>query len=228
MHRLHVAYVRARVATFLRRWAESLYAYPAGRATRYEIVIDACRSRRVSRILEIGTCTGGTALHMILAAQSIGNPDRLEYWGFDLFEQFEPEMFAHEIPKTPKPIAEVERMLLKMTGIGRNRLHLVIGPTAKTLPETVPNLPDMDVIFIDGGHSEKTVREDWEWCRQLIHPGTRCFFDDYTTRPGYGVMATVSDIAASGIYGVRVHDVPKDEFAGFVHRIAEVWQVVHT
>ena len=223
MHRLHVAYVRARVATFLRRWAESLYAYPAGRATRYEIVIDACRSRRVSRILEIGTCTGGTALHMILAAQSIGNPDRVEYWGFDLFEQFDPQAFAPGETKPPKTSVEVQRMLRRTTGIRPDRLYLVVGDTAKTLCEWVPRMPPMDVIFIDGGHSEEVVSTDWKWCQQIMHTGTRCFFDDYTPRPNYGVIATVRNIAGLGGYGVRVHDVPRDEFGGYIHRIAEAW-----
>ena len=61
-------------------------------------------------------------------------------------------------------------------------------------------MPKMDVIFIDGGHSEKVVGEDWEWCRKLMHWGTRCFFDDYVPRPNYGVITTVEQIAKSPGY----------------------------
>lgn len=216
--------LRVRTAGLLRRWAEALHSSsPPHRAARYQIVVDACRSSRVSHILEIGTSTGGTAMSMILAVQSVGDPNRVEYWGFDLFEEFEPQAFAPGETKPPKPSAEVERNLRRTTGIGRDRLHLIVGDTRKTLREWVPNMPPMDVIFIDGGHSEEVVRKDWKWCQQLMHAGTRCFFDDYTPRPNYGVIATVRDIANSGVYGVRVHDVPADEFDGYIHRIAEVW-----
>lgn len=216
--------LRPRAANLLRRWAETLHtSLPPWRAARYQIVVDACRSPHVSRILEIGTGTGATALYMILAAQSVGDPNRVEYWGFDLFEQFDPLAFAPGETKLPKPSAEVERMLHRTTGIGRDRLHLVIGDTRNTLCEWVANMPPMDVIFIDGGHSERIVREDWNWCQHLMHAGTRCFFDDYTPRPNYGVIATVREIANSRAFGVQVHDIPADEFDGYIHRIAEVW-----
>jgi hypothetical protein len=160
---------------------------------------------------------------MILAAQSVGNPNRVEYWGLDLFEEFDPNTFGSGETKPPLTSAKVLNFLLNSPGIDRNHLHLVVGNTAKTLPQWVPKMPQMDIIFIDGGHSERIVREDWSWCRQLMHAGTRCFFDDYTLRPDYGVVSIVGEIVNSGFYGVRVHDVPADEFHGYIHRIAEVW-----
>ena len=216
--------LRVKTARIFRNWAEKLHSSSSHRrASRYQIVVDACRSPRVFQILEIGTCTGATALYMILAAKSVGDPNRVEYWGFDLFEQFVPESFASGETKPPVSSAEVEQMLCRMTGISKDRLHLIVGDTRKMLRGWLDKMPKMDVIFIDGGHSAEVVREDWNWCKQLMHAGTRCFFDDYTPRPNYGIMAVVNDIARSKVYGVRVHEVPKDKFDDYIHRIAEVW-----
>ena len=221
------ASARGFIVYLLRKLAYLLEPHATGRASRYEIVVDACRSPRVARILEIGTCGGGAAMRMILAAKSVGSPDRVEYWGFDLFEQFDSQTFAPGETKPPKTSAEVKRMLRRTTRIRPDHLHLIVGDSAKTLCEWVLRMPPMDVIFIDGGHSEEVVSTDWKWCQQLMHAGTRCFFDDYTQRPNYGVIATVKKIASSGSYGVRVHDVPRDKFGDYIHRIAEVWLEVH-
>ena len=49
----------------------------------------------------------------------------------------------------------------------------------KTLPEVSKNLPQMDFIYIDGGHSLETIKNDWDYTKNLMHKGTIVLFDDY-------------------------------------------------
>jgi predicted O-methyltransferase YrrM len=63
----------------------------------------------------------------------------------------------------------------------------------------ITELPVMDLIFIDGGHSYGTVKSDWNCCKQLMHHDTVVVFDDYVNpdavkHEGYGVNAVVDEI----------------------------------
>lgn len=59
--------------------------------------------------------------------------------------------------------------------------HFYIGDTLKTLPQFVDKLPKMDLIFIDGAHDYEHVKNDWNYCKKLMHDGTACFFHDCHT-----------------------------------------------
>ena len=64
-------------------------------------------------------------------------------------------------------------------------------PDPKGLPAARDAIPLCDLIFIDGGHSYETVRSDWSYCLELVHPGSVIFFDDY---PRWGVGRLVDGI----------------------------------
>jgi len=67
---------------------------------------------------------------------------------------------------------------------GNKNIHFYIGDSRKTLPAVVGELPKMDLIFIDGGHTENVVGSDWEFCSRLMHHQTVCFFHDYPLSTG--------------------------------------------
>jgi hypothetical protein len=58
-------------------------------------------------------------------------------------------------------------------------IKLFKGDTKKTLPAAIPNLPKMDIIFVDGGHSLATVQSDFEHALKLAHDKTIILLDDY-------------------------------------------------
>jgi predicted O-methyltransferase YrrM len=165
--------------------------------------IDRCRSRR---ILEIGTWNGRHAEDMIRAAMKYWPRDQVEYYGFDMFEDIDSAKIAAEISKRPPPQKTVEARL-RATGA---RIQLFKGDTTATLPETASQLPPMDLIFIDGGHSYETVSNDWEHCRRLMHGSTVVLLDDYWDEPDAGTDRVVREIDESR-YDVKVLD-PEDTF----------------
>ncbi len=161
---------------------------------RYRYLLEAVRQARPRRILEIGTWKGKHAQLMIECALEFGEA---EYYGFDLFERCPIE----EFPKAQwtVPLEKIKAVLEK-TGA---KIHLFKGDTRRTLAET--RLPLMDFIFIDGGHSLETVRNDWEHCKKLMHAGTVLIFDDYWDRGDGGCKPLVENvIRPSGQYSVEM------------------------
>lgn len=145
------------------------------RALRYDNVIREIHAVQARRIVEIGTCQGNTAERMIRAALSHGG---CEYVGFDLFElPPEQELSAR---KPPWPI---ERVQDRLGRFGAD-VRLVKGDTRDTL--AAAGLQDVDLVFIDGGHSDETVRADFEAVLGFIRAGAPILFDDYWNYPGGG------------------------------------------
>ncbi len=135
-------------------------------------IVDRCKARR---IMEIGTWKGEHSVKMINTTKKHWLPEEIEYYGFDLFENINEETIIAEVSKKPPSMNEVKQKLEK-TGA---KIKLYRGNTLHTLPEAVKNLPKMDFIFIDGGHSIETIQNDWEYSKRLIHNQTVVIFDDY-------------------------------------------------
>jgi len=56
------------------------------------------------------------------------------------------------------------------------------GYTQQTLPKFINDYKDkinLDIIFIDGGHSIETIRSDWNCVKNLMNSKTIVIFDDY-------------------------------------------------
>jgi hypothetical protein len=147
------------------------------------------RKIRPSRILEIGVFRGWEARRMIEAAKEASVKD-VEYFGFDTFEGPPPD---EPNPRTEVgDIKEVKRVLSSLNV----KFRLFKGDTRETLTRNVPNLPKMDLIYIDGGHSYKTVKSDWENVKKLMHKRTVVIFDDYSID---GVARVVNEITGYDI-----------------------------
>lgn len=173
---------------------------------RYRHLVEIVDRRKCRRILEVGTWNGRHAVEMIEAAGRHRPVSGVEYYGFDLFEEIDEEKIAEEVSKRPPPMREVEARL-RATGA---TIRLYQGDTVETLPAEAPELPAMDFIFVDGGHSYETVASDWEAVQGLVHLGTVVVFDDYWGRPDAGVDRVVAEIDRSR-YDVEILD-PEDQF----------------
>lgn len=136
---------------------------------RYRHLLRLVKNNKCRRIMEIGILRGDTAAPLIKAAKSNFRPSEVEFYGFDLFD---PSLDYGG----PRPLTLKEaREKLERTGA---QIKLFKGDTRTVLPEVVGNLPKMDLIFIDGGHSYNTVKSDWENSKRLMNAQTIVVFDD--------------------------------------------------
>ena len=145
------------------------------RPSRYANLFRLIYSSRSRRIVEVGTWNGAHAIQMIQTAALRHPIQKVEYFGFDLFEALDDELFVREFSKRP-PKCEIVRQRLQATG-AQIRLHQ--GNTLQTLPEAVPSITRADFVFVDGGHSLETIESDWNWVRRLMDESTVVVFDDY-------------------------------------------------
>lgn len=143
--------------------------------------------------MEIGTWDGRNSERMI--REALKYQERVEYFGFDLFEDFYHVNSSGEFSgsKVPPPKKVVKHRLEK-TGA---QIRLFQGDTRKTLPEVASNLPVMDFVFVDGGHSLDTIRSDWESVKQVMGEDTVVIFDDYWNREDAGCKKIIEEIDRS-------------------------------
>ncbi|MAF36677.1 hypothetical protein CL622_06190 [archaeon] len=126
-------------------------------------------------IIEIGTWNGDNAIRMIKIAKKYHPKKSINYFGFDLFENLSQKKLKDEMSLRPLHKKEFYEKLGK-TGVN---VQLFQGDTILTLPEALKNLPVPDLVFIDGGHSLKTVASDWKNIKNIISSQTAVIFDDY-------------------------------------------------
>lgn len=125
-------------------------------------------------ILEIGVYKGARSIEMIQAAKLFNN--NVKYYGFDLFEDFfkKKNILKNEFSKKPENLNFIKNKLNKFCDV-----KLYKGYTKKTLPVFLRKKIKPDLVFIDGGHSVKTIKSDWNFIRKIIHNKTIVIFDDY-------------------------------------------------
>ena len=168
---------------------------------RYSNLFNEIVKTRPKSILEIGTWNGNHAKKMIeLAQRYVKQKHEISYYGFDLFEDFSPvEQELEYCPKKPATLKEVEKKL-HLTG---GKIHLVKGNTNHTL-WNVPNIPFVDFIFLDGGHSLETIDNDWLGLLQFVHKDTVILLDDYyINKDDVGCKKLVSSLEGSNQFKVE-------------------------
>ncbi len=144
--------------------------------------------KKCRKILEIGVYSGENAVNMVETAIQNVSPQEVEYYGFDFFSYFSS--------------SEVRRKLEK-TGC---KFKLFEGNTIDTLPEVVKTLPEVDLIFIDGGKSFTVADSDWRNSRLLMHDETMVFVHN----AGFsGVRRMVENISREE-YQVKLFRVPSE------------------
>lgn len=191
-------------------------------AKRYHALYDAIKRTRALRIMEIGTWRGDRAVKMITLAQRLNRNEKVEYYGFDLFESLDQTLFVDEISKWPPTQKEVEEKLMA-TGAS---IHLYKGNTQTVLPESLTSLPPMDFIFIDGGHSQETILNDWMNSKELMHDKTVVIFDDYWPESLTEGAKPIVDSIDTSLYNVEilptVDRFTNKDFGKLVIRFAEI------
>ena len=148
--------------------------------------------------MEIGVLNGENAKAMVEIAIENLPPEEVEYYGFDFFSNYS--------------LKQIEKKLVK-TGC---KFRLFKGDTADTLPRSVKDLPQMDLIFIDGGKSYSEAYNDWTCSRLLMHDKTAVFVHNYDFS---GVQKMVDEIPKDK-YRVEIIHTSDDEDTAVIKEIS--------
>ena len=138
---------------------------------------------------------------MIRAACRFRND--VEYFGFDLFEPPPDEEFSARTHPWP-----IEQVYDRLSVLGAD-VTLVKGDTRKALPNNLRG--KIDLAFIDGGHSDETVRSDFEHIVIGMEPTGTIMLDDYWNYPGGGGCNALVDGLDREMFNVEILE-PVDVF----------------
>jgi len=145
----------------------------------YIPLFETLAEKPCKNIMEIGVFDGVSAVAMIKTAAKLVPEKDIHFYGFDLFDgltgQLRDEEFSFQ-GLTPPKVEDVQRMMEAKTDA---KITLFKGNTRDTLKEHIKNLPKMDLIYIDGGHTIETIRNDWHYASELVNTDTVVYFDDY-------------------------------------------------
>lgn len=147
---------------------------------RYINLLRTIREERCRVIVEIGTYDGVHAKQMIDTAALSWPRGQIEYFGFDLFEALTDDDLDREFSKRPPSRHVVEK---RLAGTGA-QIQLHQGYTQDMLPRFSRGLgasKNIDLVFVDGGHSPETIESDWRNVLEFMDEDTTVLFDDYYT-----------------------------------------------
>ena len=135
---------------------------------RYKRLFEIVRDLHPKHIVEIGTWNGMNAKSMMAVSDCY-------YTGFDLFDEATKETDKTEFNvKQHNGIYDVGKAI-EMAGF--IKFCLIRGNTNETLHKW--EIEPFDFAFIDGGHSVKTIENDYEWIAQNISEGGTIILDDW-------------------------------------------------
>jgi len=162
------------------------------------------------RIMEVGCNDARRGRQVIDRAVKCGRR-LIEYFGFDIFEEYDSTNAAIEVSK---PFRIIELESVKTLILNNNKTTVVSlfkGDSKKTLPENVKTLPVMNVIFARGGHSLPTVQSDIEYSLKLANQSTELVLDNYYPGDYTKGCAFIVDTDLSKRPGLSVKIMPQSD-----------------
>ena len=154
---------------FFLKFLKYLIFYFFAEYKRYAQLLLIVFFKRPKSIVEIGVYKGKRSKELIEVARIFNN--KVNYYGFDLFDILNEKIFRNESSKFPYKENVVKNKISKIA-----KVRLFKGFTNKTLPFFKKKV---DLVFIDGGHSIKTIANDWYYVKKMMHQNTVVIFDDY-------------------------------------------------
>ena len=195
---------------FLRIWIKYYFSKYSRYRHLYWIIINL----RPKSILEIGVYKAIRANEMIYLASNFYNS--ISYYGFDLFDKMNNKKINLELSKNPLSINVLQKKLLKHN---KNiKINLTQGDTVRTLKNFIKLKKKIDLIFIDGGHSIKTIQSDWNNIKKIMTNKTVVIFDDYyhdnVITKKYGCNKTIKNLGNKYDYKI----LPSSDYIKFKKR----------
>ena len=151
---------------------------------------------RPKSFIEVGVGKGDTFEQYLSVADSLGLSN-IKYYGFDTFDEGPPKDETKILSTRLKSSSAQDNIwrvhYSSMETIRKKadkyqhlscEIHLFKGNTRKTIPESIEAILPVDIIYIDGGHSYKTVKSDWHSLKPAMKTGTIIIFDDFNCEEG--------------------------------------------
>lgn len=160
------------IINFLKYWIK----YSLSKYSRYKYLFLEIYRSQPSSIIEIGVYRGIRSLEMIKLSKSLNK--KINFYGFDLFENITNDKIKKELSKKSISTSEIKKKLDQSLNNKSVSVKLIKGDTIKTLKKFKLK-KRADFIFVDGGHSLKTIKSDWLNLQKLIHSNSVIIFDDY-------------------------------------------------
>lgn len=157
---------------YLIKFLKRYIFYNFSNTKRYSELLTKVFFSKPIKIVEIGVYTGKRAIELIECAKIFNK--NIVYYGFDLFEEITNLQIKTELSKKPSHFKEIKRKLLKVSP----DVQLFKGNTNKTL-RLFNGKKKFDFIFIDGGHSIKTISNDWSFAEKNLKKKGTIVLDDY-------------------------------------------------
>ncbi len=141
---------------------------------RYSFLLWQVFKNKPKSIIEVGVYNGRRAIELIETAKIFNK--KINYYGFDLFEDFykKKKMIEKESSKFPLSKKQIERKINFLKNI-----KLIKGNTRITLQKFSKKIKKVDFVFLDGGHSLTTIKSDWKHTKKMISSNSIVVFDDY-------------------------------------------------
>lgn len=150
------------------------FRYSFSKYSRYKYLFKLILNQKPKTILEIGVYKGKRSIEMVDLAQCLNK--QIIFYGFDLFEEITKRKIKDELSKNPLSKDQILNKLKYL--FPKAKINLIKGNTIKTL-KNFNIKKKIDFIFIDGGHSINTIKNDWQNVKKLIHKNSLVVFDDY-------------------------------------------------
>ena len=191
---------------------------------RYEQLNTLIRHYKSKNIVEVGTWNGGRAIQM--ATTAFENSNEVSYVGFDLFEEANEELDKIELnSKRHNTLEAINQRLASfqehMKEQGKTfTFKLYKGDSKETLALAKDDITNVDFAYIDGGHSEATVRSDFGY---LKHAPV-VVFDDFFSEDENGNILDEEYLGTNrlvksieGKRGMVLHSTDRVKGGGHTH-----------
>ena len=179
------------------------------------------RLYRPQCFLEIGVGKGENLRRFIFESQCLGF-SAIKYFGFDSFDEGPPSEETDLLQNRIKRAQQGSKFwdmhystMESIYAIGEDydkvdcQIKLFKGNTKETLPENLSQVPSVDFVYIDGGHSYETVKSDYLNVKTILKTGTVVVFDDFNCERG--VSRFIGELLSEeGGFFSRVMFIPAD------------------
>jgi hypothetical protein len=168
-----------------------------------EHFLNEIASKKPKNFLEIGVFHGVTARNVCELLHSIHGND-FKYVGLDLFGEsieninevipnikfnnpLKEVYFKYILRQDPYSIEAVANLLKKF----KKNIHLIKGNSNYLLKKI--DMSKIDYVFLDGGHTYETVKNDLHYSKQVLDKNGTILCDDYNLSQAPGVKKAIDE-----------------------------------